>query len=201
MSTRARIIDAATELFAEKGVKSTSIAQIAETSGISKADIYHHFTGKDQVLVCVLDKAMDLLEEDILKAMKVTMEFGWKNENGEALLRYLRIISRIEKNALNTALTLVFSNTFYIQRLRDYILTVFLERHACFVSHCLNDIIESGQSRPFNVEIVSRILTHYMITAALKYITLYPGKGANIYKDLLRDHQYILASVISGRMQ
>ena len=41
--TREAIMDAATELFAARGVTSTSIDDIAERAGIAKGSIYYNF--------------------------------------------------------------------------------------------------------------------------------------------------------------
>ena len=42
-NTRERILDIALELFTERGYDKTSLRQIAEQLGFSKAAIYYHF--------------------------------------------------------------------------------------------------------------------------------------------------------------
>ena len=51
---RARIIDSATELFAERGFTSTSLSDIAKRVGTSKSSLLHHFGSKDALLAAVL---------------------------------------------------------------------------------------------------------------------------------------------------
>lgn len=49
--TRARILDAAQELFAEQGYERTSIQNIVDRLGdLSKGAIYHHFASKEAIL-------------------------------------------------------------------------------------------------------------------------------------------------------
>ena len=53
-SAHAKVIAAATELFAERGVEGTSMDAIAEGSGVSKATIYKHWADKEALLLEVM---------------------------------------------------------------------------------------------------------------------------------------------------
>ena len=53
--TRAKIIEAAMELFWLKGYGSTSIADILSRSQVNSGSLYHYFPGKQDVLLAVLD--------------------------------------------------------------------------------------------------------------------------------------------------
>jgi AcrR family transcriptional regulator len=72
--TRERILDVALELFNEQGYDGTSLREIAERLGITKAALYYHFERKEDILLelhlrlhalgrGVLDK-LDQLEDD-----------------------------------------------------------------------------------------------------------------------------------------
>lgn len=50
-STRERILDIALDLFIEKGFDKTSLREIAEHLGFSKAALYYHFASKDEILL------------------------------------------------------------------------------------------------------------------------------------------------------
>jgi AcrR family transcriptional regulator len=52
-----QILDVAFELFATEGVRATTIARVAERSGLSEAGLLHHFPSKDALLLAVLDRA------------------------------------------------------------------------------------------------------------------------------------------------
>jgi AcrR family transcriptional regulator len=47
---RAAILDAAARLFAEKGFRGASMAQLARACGVSKALLYHYYRDKEQLL-------------------------------------------------------------------------------------------------------------------------------------------------------
>ncbi|PRY39817.1 TetR/AcrR family transcriptional regulator [Umezawaea tangerina] len=57
--SRRRILDAAEELFAERGFDRTSFVDIAERSGISRGSIPWHFKNKAGLVVAVLERAID----------------------------------------------------------------------------------------------------------------------------------------------
>jgi AcrR family transcriptional regulator len=52
-ATRGAIVEAATELFSERGFEQTSVADILELAGISRGALYHHFAAKDDVFAAV----------------------------------------------------------------------------------------------------------------------------------------------------
>ncbi|TDB71245.1 TetR/AcrR family transcriptional regulator [Micromonospora sp. KC721] len=54
-SAREEILDAAAELFAQRGYAATSTRLIAETVGIRQASLYYHFANKEQILAELLE--------------------------------------------------------------------------------------------------------------------------------------------------
>ena len=62
---RSRLIDAAIEEFAERGVDSASYNKIIERSGLSKGTVYYYFDNKDSLLTTVLDEICDQFHQAI----------------------------------------------------------------------------------------------------------------------------------------
>ncbi len=60
------ILTAAEALFSEYGYAAVSMAQVAKASGISKSNIYHHFSSKDDLYTSVLRHAC----QDTLKQVQ-----------------------------------------------------------------------------------------------------------------------------------
>jgi TetR/AcrR family fatty acid metabolism transcriptional regulator len=52
-ATRERIIEAATEVFARRGVHGTRVADIAERAGVAYGLVYHHFRNKEEILSAI----------------------------------------------------------------------------------------------------------------------------------------------------
>jgi AcrR family transcriptional regulator len=67
--TRQEILDAALELFAEHGYDKTSLRQIAEQVGVTKAALYYHFPSKEQILVALLEP-VGVLQDELLAQLR-----------------------------------------------------------------------------------------------------------------------------------
>jgi AcrR family transcriptional regulator len=58
-ATRPRLLDAAAELFAERGVEGSSVDAIAERADRTSGAVYDHFGGKDGLLFALLEGWVD----------------------------------------------------------------------------------------------------------------------------------------------
>ena len=82
--TRAQLIEAATEIFAEQGFQNTAVAQIAERAGVSLGTFYQYFRNRDEVLAAMVNHQLDW--------MRTRTGPGWHVGDGvEGLERVLRI--------------------------------------------------------------------------------------------------------------
>jgi TetR/AcrR family fatty acid metabolism transcriptional regulator len=59
---RKQILDAATQVFAEKGFHRATIKEMARVAGIADGTIYTYFASKDEVLLAVLDRLNETIE-------------------------------------------------------------------------------------------------------------------------------------------
>ena len=57
------VLNAAVRLFNTHGYDATSMFDIAESLGITKSSVYHHISGKEQLLQMAMDRALDGLFE------------------------------------------------------------------------------------------------------------------------------------------
>jgi AcrR family transcriptional regulator len=53
------VMNAACELFAERGYHGTAMKDIAEALGVRASSLYNHVTAKQDILFAIMDKAMD----------------------------------------------------------------------------------------------------------------------------------------------
>lgn len=61
-STRLRIQQVALELFTEQGYDATSLREIAERLGFTKAALYYHFKSKDEIITSLIDDRLESLD-------------------------------------------------------------------------------------------------------------------------------------------
>jgi AcrR family transcriptional regulator len=70
------ILEAAQDVIARRGFQQASIREIARTSGLSLAGLYHYVGGKDELLFLVLDRSLDRL----LTALRAAWRDAWSPE-------------------------------------------------------------------------------------------------------------------------
>jgi len=62
---RDQILEAAAQIIRQKGFHAASMQDIAEAVNLQKASLYHHVSSKQEILVELLDQALDLLNERV----------------------------------------------------------------------------------------------------------------------------------------
>lgn len=62
---RSDILQAAAQVFRQKGYHAASMQDIADLVHLQKASLYHHVEGKQDILLAILDHAFDLLIADL----------------------------------------------------------------------------------------------------------------------------------------
>lgn len=102
MSTREAILEEALKLFSEKGIKETTVRDIARAVGITEGAIYRHFESKEQIVYELFGRYSEELYERIAKVIeeykdreerfkevvKTFLDFAFKNPDA---FRYLNI--------------------------------------------------------------------------------------------------------------
>jgi TetR/AcrR family transcriptional regulator, cholesterol catabolism regulator len=61
---RAELLDIAAELFAERGMRATTVRDIADAAGILSGSLYHHFDSKESMVDEILRDFLDGLFDD-----------------------------------------------------------------------------------------------------------------------------------------
>lgn len=88
--TRTRIQQVALELFTEHGYEATSLREIAESLGVTKAALYYHFRTKDDIIESLVQDRMNLLSELIAWASAQPRGAATRRE---ALRRYSTMLN------------------------------------------------------------------------------------------------------------
>jgi TetR/AcrR family transcriptional regulator len=68
-TTRERILDAAEQVFAEKGMAAAPVRDIASRVGLNPASLYNHFAGKEELYEAVLERGLTPLLEVLSELM------------------------------------------------------------------------------------------------------------------------------------
>jgi AcrR family transcriptional regulator len=99
-NTRERILDVARELFTDQGYDVTSLREIADRLGFTKAALYYHFQSKEQILQALLAPIDGVVDEFLgrLEAAEGLEEWGevlaWVIGQMELHLPLFRLLQR-----------------------------------------------------------------------------------------------------------
>jgi AcrR family transcriptional regulator len=65
---RARVVEAALDLFAEQGIGGTSLQMIADEIGVTKAAVYHQYRTKEEIVLAVAEVVLARLDAAVTVA-------------------------------------------------------------------------------------------------------------------------------------
>lgn len=148
---REKILNTATQLFIQKGSEKTSMQDIAQTAGISKGAIYHHFKSKNEIVLAVMSSRQELMEEEMKQWLKAT-----ENLTGREQLQTI-IKSNLGSQTARTIDGIV----------GEY------EKDAGFILTMMRDNLRIGAS------VVSDIIKKGMADGSLQ--TEYPDQAAEVF--------------------
>ncbi|NUS73942.1 MAG: TetR/AcrR family transcriptional regulator [Corynebacteriales bacterium] len=87
--TRARIQEVALELFAKQGYEKTSLREISERIGVTKAALYYHFKTKEDIAASVFEDGLKAMEEMLVWARTKPRT---REARAEILRRYCAVV-------------------------------------------------------------------------------------------------------------
>ncbi len=91
LSTRDRIIEAASTLFYGEGIRAVSVDAVAEKAGLTKRTLYYHFASKDELIAAYLN----VREQPNLARFR-----GWyKDAEGSAAEKTRAVLRNLAKTA------------------------------------------------------------------------------------------------------
>lgn len=87
--TKAEIHRAAVDLFSSQGYDKTSLREIAEQVGITKASLYYHYSSKQELLRAIVGTFLD----ELFEVLRLTETLEWSSENEQqALGAYVDVV-------------------------------------------------------------------------------------------------------------
>jgi AcrR family transcriptional regulator len=112
--TRRRLLDAARHLFAERGAVGTTIEDIADLAGVSRATVFNYFPSKNDLLAALLVSHMDalsvliddLLAQELTTAERIVGVFSDFAQETRKIPGYLRALTgELEKDLATIEIT------------------------------------------------------------------------------------------------
>lgn len=72
MSRKKNILDAAIQLFAEKGYNGTATSEIVKKAGVAQGTLFYHFHNKEEMLLTILENILNDYLQELEKAVLKT---------------------------------------------------------------------------------------------------------------------------------
>jgi AcrR family transcriptional regulator len=93
-NNRTRIIEAADQLFYERGYNQTSFSDIADITGIPRGNFYYYFKTKDDILAAVVDARVEHYQEALMNCENSS------DDPRKRLLAFIDIMASSENTVL-----------------------------------------------------------------------------------------------------
>lgn len=172
---RSDIVEAARQLFEERGLSRTSVKDIAERAGITRSLFYHYFPDKQAVTSAVLDDFV----EDYIEALSIWNDERLAGEIEQALDGVVRVlrVSVFEGSSFRRALDTRENAALYIE---------FINRVADRTARYIVDTTVRDYSELHSVAIVHLYETFYILILGIcGYIRTHQDVSDEVLKDII----------------
>ena len=151
----ARIIEAATKVFARKGFYNATIADIAKSAEVAEGTIYLYFKNKDDLLISIFEHSMELFVQ------AVNRELEGVGGPEEKLRRFVSLHLRLVEENPDLAQVLQIELRQSSKFMKEYEGGKFAE-----YLHIVQSILEEGQARgAFRKDLDPKILRRTLFGA------------------------------------
>lgn len=165
VDTRDVILETAEELFAERGYRGLSMRELAREAGVSKANLYYHFTNKRELYLRILERALDTLQ------LQLTQAAATPGTAGERLTRIVNTYFDL----LQRKRSLIHFLMRDIGGFESEVHNLMIERWEDLlrpIEDVIEDGVASGELRPINPRLTALSLTAMLRSAiALQFLT------------------------------
>ena len=147
-ATRQRILDAATEVFSEKGYHGAAVDDIVKASHTSKGSFYFHFPSKQEIFFSLVDRFIASLAHSSEEA--IAQERGALAKVNAALETVFHTFSRHRSLA-----KILLVGGVGLGKVFDERLLAIHARFATLIKSHLDEAVEEGSIPPLNTEIAA----------------------------------------------
>ncbi len=188
LARRNQILDAATQVFAEKGFQRATIRDIARAAGIADGTIYNYFENKTALMLGILDRLneSDRREEDFAQLDAVDLR--------SAMERYMRQrIDRIMQDGVG-AFQVVLAEVIVNPELRELYKQQIVEPTFALAEKYVARLAEAGKLKPDHLRLALRMMGATFLGIMILRILEDPVLEA--YSDTLPD--VLTAMILDG---
>ena len=164
-STRQRILNAAINVFANKGYHDSKVDEIVKASDTSKGAVYFHFPSKQDIFLGLVDEFSNLLEKEIKST--ISQHQGGVNKVDAALKACIQVFRKYQKLAKIFLIQAVgLGATFEVKRQEIHY------RFVTLIKNYLDEAVQDGDIPPIDTEVaayawmgaINEVVMHWIYT-------------------------------------
>ncbi len=186
--TRARILNAAADCFAQHGYEAASVAEICERAGVSKGAFYHHFPSKQDLFMALLNDWLEGLDAGLRSVQA-------QAANVPQALRDMAGMVGFVLSSAGERLPMFLE--FWTQASRDpdvWAATIApYRRYREFFVQLVQAGVAEGSLRPVDAEVAAQVIVSLAVGTILQ--GLLDSSGADWSHSLLQGIEMILESL------
>lgn len=167
------IYRAAARLLVQKGYAGTSMTDLANTVGLTKAALYHYISSKQDMLFQILNHALDALEDRVIEPAQAI-------EDPEERLREL---IRLQANGLLEGggdFALLFPERRHLEPVQQKAVVMRVKKYLDLIAEAMREMDQAGKLQDLNIDIAARHIAQTIAGIARWY-----SKESGIPKDLI----------------
>ncbi len=171
-ASNAEVFRAAARLMVQKGYGATSISDIAQAVGMTKAGLYHHIAGKQDMLFQILQHGWDEMERLVIEPAKQAQD---------PERRLTEMIRRHVRGILGGGLefTLLFEERHHLDENQQGIIAQQTKSYLALVGGTLLALADQGKLRELDIQIA----TIHLLKTISGIAAWYPR-----YSEINEDH-------------
>lgn len=180
-TTKNRILDEALIMFAENGYKGANLRELAAQLGLSKSAIYKHYTSKEEIWSCLLDK----MERYYAQRFGSEIDLPPQPKSVDELLTLTMGMLRFTVNDPKIILTrkLLLTEQFHDERVKKLATKHFLEGTQKIFARIFEVMMSDGLLKKDDPEMLSFIYTA-PVTALVHLCDREPQKQEHIFRQI-----------------
>lgn len=199
-NTEQRIMDAAEELFLDRGYMLATTVKIAEKAGVTHAMLHYYFRTKEQIFIKVLDKNLKGLIEAIRPVMTATGNGNvWETLKGgiTVFFDYLNSHPRLATMLYDV----LRNNPEMLKSYRDGMAEMAERVRSSHVTMLRKEMDEGRMNRTDIGQLFYSILTMCISTfLALPFLSSLPGNSPDMADRFVRDRKTEILDTIYFRL-
>lgn len=192
LSKREQILAAAIKRFSHFGIKKTTMAEIGEDVGLSKANLYYYFSDKSVLVSSIIDFLFDESERIFAEQCPI----------GANTVEKLQLLANLRFEMYDQYQMLVVSLTEYhgINAIDGSVFDRVVARESNVISGVLDAGIKSGELVTFDVEEASELYVSCIHGVSMFYEArcARPFMDKEIMKDICHKQELLAARFVNG---